>query len=139
MDRTVRSRWSEAIGPTLPAERVSELLGVDTAAVRAMAGRRELLELITTDEVPLYPSWQFQAGAVVPGLAELLTTLSSAVADDWTIASWCQQPQQELDGRSVADALAAVASRTSGEASASDPLEALIRRVVTRAAARWSR
>jgi hypothetical protein len=64
---TRSSPWAEAVGPVLQIDAASGLLGVSPNALRAMAARNEVLEIVTTDRVPLYPAWQFGTGTVVPG------------------------------------------------------------------------
>jgi len=138
VDEDVSLPWAEAVGPVLQIDVASDLLGVSPNALRAMAARNEVLEIVTTDRVPLYPAWQFGTGTVVPGLIELLTALAPVV-DGWTLASWCRLPQPELDGRSVADALAEAGSRSSQPGWTPGALEARVRLVAARTASRWSR
>lgn len=115
------SPWDDLVGPFLRSDGVQARLGISRQAVAAKAARRRLLRTITADGEHLYPLWQFDRGALVPGLAEILAMFPERAVDGWTLAGWLRTPDPDL-----------------GEA----PLETLVRgeidrvRAVARSAAR---
>jgi hypothetical protein len=46
----------------------------------------------------LYPAFQFHGSRTIPGLHDLLIEFDRAVLSPWTIASWFQSDQDELNG-----------------------------------------
>ena len=47
----------------------------------------------------VYPVWQFNGGAVLPGLGPALRVLGGGDVSGWTVAGWLSSPEAELDGR----------------------------------------
>src|SRR6516225_7011055 len=84
----VTSPWDNLIGPFLRSEGVQARLGISRQAVAAKAARRRLLRVFTSDGVALFPLWQFDEGAVLPGLAEIISLFPERVVDGWTLAGW---------------------------------------------------
>ena len=93
------------VGPFLSDARVSELLRlpVDQLASRQQAG--EILGLVTSDGVTVYPVWQFRwrngRVEVKPALVPVLQTLQRF--DVWTVAVLLHTPSPELDGLTPLD------------------------------------
>ncbi len=90
------SPWDELVGPFLRSDGVQSRLGISRQAVAAKAARRRLLRTITADGEHLYPLWQFESGALVPGLAEILAMFPERAVDGWTLAGWLRTPDPDL-------------------------------------------
>jgi hypothetical protein len=101
------SLWQEHLGPLYDAERVREMLAQSGKPVsrQAVSKRRNLLALRTGSGRVVYPAFQFQGKAVVPGLEEVLAALPEGVVSRWTLASWLVSPDAELDGDRPIDVL----------------------------------
>lgn len=67
----------KAAEPTLETAGVCELLGVSRETVRKKVERRQLLALPKGESDRVFPAFQFQDGAVVPGVREVLEQLST--------------------------------------------------------------
>lgn len=52
------------------------------------AGLLQILELLTDDDVLLYPAFQVREGRLVPGLTQVLEVLSTGTKGRWTWAQW---------------------------------------------------
>jgi hypothetical protein len=97
--------WKEHLGPLLGWEVVAEIIGVGTRqGVNDLARRQRILGLPAKDRRLLYPAFQFKGERPLPGLADVLPILLEH-ASEWTVASWLQSPQPELDDRSPVEAL----------------------------------
>ena len=92
----VASPWDELIGPFLRSDGVQARLGISRQAVAAKAARRRLLRVFTSDGAALFPTWQFDDGSVVPGLAEILSLFPERAVDGWTLAGWLRTEDPEL-------------------------------------------
>jgi hypothetical protein len=90
------SPWDELVGPFVRSDGVQARLGISRQAVAAKAARRRLLRVITTDDVHLYPVWQFAGSAMLPGLADVLALFPEDAVDGWTLAGWLRTPDAEL-------------------------------------------
>jgi hypothetical protein len=97
------SAWADILGPAYTTRRLCQFLGVTRQAVSQQAKARTMLRVVTTDKVSLFPSFQFDShGHRVPGLKQVLDTLSLAHDDPWTWAWWLNTP---VEGRTMAQAL----------------------------------
>jgi hypothetical protein len=94
--------WTDHAGPFLDTEGVTALLdGVSKQAVSQRVRGRRLLALETGSGRLVYPLWQFQDGAPLPGLAEVLATAGydpERPTTGWTVASWLATDDPELGG-----------------------------------------
>lgn len=90
--------WAE-VGPFYDAAAVAAVLGVSVSAVRSRRARGSVLALRTGSGSWVYPVWQFQAGAVLPGLVPVLQVLSSSGISAWSRAAWLRSADVELGGR----------------------------------------
>lgn len=98
--------WSEHLGPLFDTDGVAALLGgVTKQAVSDRVRRRRLLALRTGSGRLVYPAFQFDGRHVVAGIAEVLGRLEPDDAEAWTVASWLNTPDPELDGRTPVEAL----------------------------------
>jgi hypothetical protein len=92
----VPSPWDDLVGPFLRSQGVETRLGITRQGVAARAARRSLLRVITADRVHLYPAWQFDDGAVLPGLGDVLSLFAEDGVDGWTLAGWLRTRDPEL-------------------------------------------
>lgn len=96
------SLWTDHVGPFLDTEGVMSLLdGVTKQAVSQRVQGRRLLALRTGSGRLVYPLWQFQDGAPLPGLAEALAAAGyhpERPAGAWTVASWLATEDPDLGG-----------------------------------------
>ena len=90
------SPWDDIAGPFLLIEGVQARLGISRGAVTLQAQERQLLRVVTSDAVELYPAWQFHGGAVVEGLSQVLSLFTAADVDGWTVAGWLRTPDPAL-------------------------------------------
>ena len=88
------------LGPFYDVESVAELLGIPTAAVRSRATLREFLMLLTEDNFPVFPAFQFiPGGGAVPGLKTVLEALEDFPVNEWTRAIWLVADNPDLDSK----------------------------------------
>lgn len=99
--------WDEQIGPFYTTPKVSELLRCSRQAINDRVHRSTLLALRTSDDVLVYPMWQFDGDHVIAGFGEILAVFRGSSVDPWLLASWLRAPQGILGERSVIDWLAA--------------------------------
>lgn len=96
--------WAGQLGPAYRQADVARLLGKSKQAVSADRG---LLRLEMRSGEIGYPVFQFDGRRQLGGVRNVVRTLSPAVTDAWTTASWLTSPQPELDDRTPLDALRA--------------------------------
>ena len=99
--------WTAQLGPALAEPDVARLLKWEPADVARAAGLLRLHQRETAD--PVCPLFQFTADGQMPGVAEVVTTLSPALVA-LTIASWLTSRNHRLDGARPIDVL-----RTGGD------------------------
>lgn len=80
------------------------LLGKSKQAISADPG---LLRLELRSGQLGYPVFQFDGRRILPGVREVVATLTPVMATTWTIASWLTSPQPSLDGDRPLDRLRA--------------------------------
>ncbi|MFB4353206.1 hypothetical protein RAC69_08665 [Microbacterium sp. LS_15] len=85
---TDKNPWAEVIGPCYTRTSLARALGWIEPEVATAATSLTVLELLTEDDVLLYPACQVWDGHVVPGLTEVLQVLSTGTASRWTWAQW---------------------------------------------------
>jgi hypothetical protein len=100
----VPSPWDALAGPFVQTDGVQARLGISRQAVASKAARRRLLRVVTSDDVHLYPLWQFEGRGVVEGLSDVLALFPEQAVDGWTLAGWLRTPEPEL-GEAPFDAL----------------------------------
>lgn len=94
--------WSEHLGPVYDADGVRTLLHITKQAV---SKRQNLLALTTGNGRVVYPAFQFVGSKVVDGMGQIRTTLPKQLVSPWTVASWLNSPEQELDDQKPIDLL----------------------------------
>jgi hypothetical protein len=83
---------------------VASLLHLTTQGVAKRASKGELLCLANADDQPVYPTLQFQGGASLDGIGQVVRALSE-VDDALTIASWLTLPKRSLSGETPIELL----------------------------------
>ncbi len=100
------SLWSDELGPFYDSDGVAVLLGgITKQAVSDRVRRHRLIALRTGSGRLVYPAFQFQGRAVVPGVAATLTIVAPDDTEAWYVASWFVTPDANLAGRSPIEAL----------------------------------
>ncbi|WP_156044043.1 hypothetical protein [Cellulomonas sp. HZM] len=93
--------YDQLVGPFFDLEGVRRLLGgTSRQAVHDRVKRGTLLQVRTSDDVLLYPAFQFDGTDVSPRIRQVLIHLRDAGVDGWTIATWFSVPAADLDGDS---------------------------------------
>lgn len=97
---------AELIGPFWSEERTSQALGVQPAALSAMAEQGSLLALTSSDGDVFYPVSQFiDAGTKVRARQELLPVLQELASfDPWSVAVLLHTPSPEFEDAAPLDA-----------------------------------
>ncbi len=108
--RRQRERREEAVSGALPTAAVVELLGSvgDRKGVDRRRRRGQLLGWRAGGRT-LHPAWQFdpRRGDTRPGLSTVLEALSEVAPDPQAADALMRAPREDLDGRTLADLLAA--------------------------------
>ncbi len=119
--------WNELVGPFYTKEVVQDQLGVPEEELADLAERREILPLISANDVTLFPSFQFKSGQhgtleVIPGFSDALSKFDRDRIDNWVVASTLNKKRPELGEKSIVTALSdenpTVAIRTAERISA---------------------
>lgn len=101
-----RHPLAEAIGPVYETQGVRRLTGLARQQLADRRSRGTILALRTSDDVWLYPAFQFEDGAVRPWVRRLLDVFrSSADVEWWTVAAWLNTPKTELGSRVPVEAV----------------------------------
>ena len=96
-----------AVGPFYDTAGLSRWLGVSRQAVHKRIGK-SLIAVHTEENDILYPAFQFtEHGDTLPHLMDAARTLSTGLADEWSIAMWLNTPVDDLAGRSIVECLRA--------------------------------
>jgi hypothetical protein len=109
-ERRQRERREEAASAALPTAQVVELLASigDRKGVDRRRRRGQLLGWRAGGRT-LHPAWQFdpRRGDTRPGLSTVLEALSEVTPDPQAADALMRAPREDVDGRSLADLLAA--------------------------------
>jgi hypothetical protein len=95
----------KAAEPSLETAAVCELLGVSRETVRKKVERKQLLALPKGESDRVFPAFQFQDGAVVPGVREVLEKLETD--SPFVALSFLLSRSASFDNKSAIDALKA--------------------------------
>jgi len=119
--------YDEVVGPFHSIEGVRRLLGISRQAVFDRVKRGTLLQVRTSDDLALYPAFQFSGTDVDPRVRAVLIQFRDAPVDGWTVATWFGVPAEELGG-------------VTPKAWLADPALDLqtVSRIATATATRWS-
>jgi hypothetical protein len=98
-----KRRMIDAAGGALTAEKVRELLGHKTiqAVYKAVKDRRLLM--VEDNGTKLFPVFQFDGNAILPGIARLLSAVPQT--GGWAILQFLVAGDEGLDGRKPIDML----------------------------------
>jgi hypothetical protein len=96
--------WDVLLDGARSVEQVADLLGVDVEVVRSLADQGRL-SCFEHQGVQHFPAWQFDGGAPLPHLAEVIVPLRAA--HPLTVEGFMTLSSDELDGQSPAQWLAA--------------------------------
>lgn len=97
--------WDAGIGPLFTRAAVLRRLSIVEPELDRTVERRDVLELVTSDGVRVYPRFQFQGAGVVPGLGDVLRAFGPGTVSHWTLAAWFTAPSAELEDTSPIDML----------------------------------
>lgn len=92
-------------GQPLTSEEVASLLHITRQAVDKRRSKGQLLGVSLGRRGYLYPTWQFQAGQVLPGLERVLASLKDY--DPWTQLMFLRTGDVRLDGATPLERLQA--------------------------------
>ncbi len=98
------SPWSQFVGPVLTRQALISRLSLTPGEVDRSVEDGRLLELETSDGVLVYPEYQLQDGARLPGFSDVLQVFDRYAVTSWTLAAWFYHKQEEW-GQSVIDML----------------------------------
>jgi len=84
----LRARVGAIIGRCLTEDAVCERLRLEREKVREAAEDLRLLRLVTTEGMPVYPQFQFDGDAVIPGLPDVLRALRAGGDAPWAWSLW---------------------------------------------------
>lgn len=120
--------FDDIVGPFYDTAGLRKWLGLTRQGINHRAKSHQLLACSLEDGTFVYPTWQFDKnGAVIPGVHEALSMLSTGTDDNWQKALWFNTPSAQLGNRSPKDWL------LKGR-----PLSPVIE-LAARTAARWGR
>jgi hypothetical protein len=98
--------WDAAVGPFLDEDGVQRLTGLTRDELAAAVANDDVLAVITSDGVPLFPVVQFgEHGELLPGLRPTVGLLHPIVDDPWDVALWLQVNSSDFDGLTAAQLL----------------------------------
>lgn len=98
--------YDDVVGPFYDLTGVHRILGgVSRQAIHDRVKRGTLLQVRTSDQALLYPTFQFDGTDIAPRLRQVLARLRATDVDGWTIATWFSTPSAELDGSTPREVL----------------------------------
>lgn len=118
------NKMAELVGPFYDTARVVALLGISKQGVHDRIKRGSVLAMQTSDNVWVYPVFQFADRRIRPDLAPVLRTFRGQPA--WSVAVWFATPTDDLEGASPEEWL-----RNGGDS-------ALVQRLAGQAVGRWA-
>ena len=84
---------------------VANYLDISVGAVSKQRRNQKLLGLHMGSKGYLFPSWQFESGKVIPGLSEVIATLSQNLVPDWDKLRFFLSCDYRLKGKTPIAAL----------------------------------
>jgi len=93
--------WVEHLGAFYDTDAVRQLLARvgEPVSRQAVNKRKGLLALTTGSGRVVYPALQFRHRTPAPGLSRVLEELPEDRVSRWTVASWLNSPEADLDGQ----------------------------------------
>lgn len=101
------NRVNDRLGVFYSVDRVMQVLGgISRQAVNERVQKNRLLRVRTSDNVLVFPAFQFtELGELRPGMSDLLKILLSTGEDPWTVAYWLTSEIAEFEDRTALDIL----------------------------------
>ncbi|RKR74733.1 hypothetical protein [Frondihabitans australicus] len=94
------------MGPFFDESGLLKCWGHDRRFLEERIAIGEVLHVVTSDGMTLFPSFQFDSeGGLLPRLAEMLELVDPDMRNPWGDALWLNAPQEDLDGMTPAEAL----------------------------------
>jgi len=94
------------VGPFYDTAALLERLQVSSETLDVLVRTGDVLEVISSDDCPLFPAFQFgQDAQPLPRLRDVLAELDPGQVDPWGDAVWLNAPAEELEGVNPAMAL----------------------------------
>ena len=90
--------WNEKVGPFYDATTVRKLLGLYGDELEMKVESSRLMALQTSDNVMLYPVWQFSGRKILKGWESALRAFENVHVSSWLIATWAVTPDTETLG-----------------------------------------
>ncbi|WP_449407158.1 hypothetical protein [Microbacterium maritypicum] len=97
--------WARIIGPCYTLTSLARALNWTEAEVATAVEALDVLEVNTDEGVLLYPAFQVWAGRLVPGLGDVLRTLSTGTKSRWTWAQWLNTRLDDGEGGELPSAI----------------------------------
>lgn len=104
--------WASIVGPCYTARSLARALGWAESEVTEAAATLTVLEVVTSDGVVLYPSFQVHRGRLVEGLGAALQVLSTGTRSRWT---WAQRLNARVDDDTGEEAPSAIEQLRAGQ------------------------
>ena len=100
--------WDSRVGPFYDAAGVRALTQLTPTELASRVAAGDVLEVITSDGVPLYPVFQFgPRGEFLPAL-RILTQILLPTSDDlWDVALWLTTHSDAFNGKNATELLKA--------------------------------
>lgn len=102
--------WANIIGPCYTRAAIARALGWTENEVSEAASSLRVLELLTDDDVLLYPAFQVRDGRLVEGLPQALQVLSTGTRGRWTWAQWLNTRLDDENGGELPSAIEQLAA-----------------------------
>jgi len=100
--------WDSRVGPFYDAAGAAALTQKTPSDLALCVAAGDVVEVITSDGVPLYPSFQFgPRGELLPALRITAQTLLPISDDSWDVALWLVTPSAAFDGKNATELLKA--------------------------------
>jgi hypothetical protein len=96
--------FDELVGPFYDTSSLRKWLGLSRQRLNQRVQSHQLLACPLEDGGNVYPTWQFGSnGTVIPGVQDVLSTLSVGTNDNWQKALWFSAPSAKLANLSPKD------------------------------------
>lgn len=90
------------MGPAFTVGSICDLLGVEPEQLNVMTDDLAVLQVMTADGVPMFPSFQLgDDGRLLAGLGDVLCELAGGVEDPWTWWIWLVSRPEQYGGRAM--------------------------------------
>lgn len=93
------SRLAGVVGPFYSRSSVLRWLGLTEEGLDGRVREGALIECVTSDGVPVYPTFQFEDdGEVIAGIEEITPMFLEVGLAGWTLSRWLRVPNPDLPG-----------------------------------------